>query len=147
MLLIQQIKKDQLTARKNKQSVESTILTTLLGEACAVGKNNGNRESTDAEVVAVVKKFIKNNTDLMKLVDSESSVYFVARDENMFLSQYVPTQLAEDELRSLVQKRIITLDEITPRLMGKIMAWLKENHDGQYDGKLASKVVRELLNG
>lgn len=147
MLLIQQIKKDQLTARKNKKTAESTILTTLLGEAGMIGKNNGNRESTDNEVIAVVKKFIKNNTELMKLTSDESSAYLTARDENVFLSKYVPTQLAEEELRSLVQKRLCNLDEISPKLMGKIMSWLKENHDGQYDGQLASKVVKELLNG
>lgn len=147
MSLIQQIKKDQLTARKAKQSYQAIRLTTLIGEAEMIGKNAGNRETTDDEVVVVIKKFIKNNLELINVVDPTSDGFADAIKENELLSAYLPTQMSEDEIKTAVQKRIITLDELSPKLMGKIMAWLKENYAGQYDGKLASKVVKELLNG
>jgi len=147
MSLILQIKKDQLQARKNSQTAEATLLTTLLGEAAMIGKNAGNRETTDEEVVAVIKKFVKNNTELMGYAEAESNAYLSAKDENALLSQYLPSQMTEDELREAVQSRIIALDEISPKLMGSVMKWLKDNYAGQYDGGLASKVVKELLSG
>jgi len=147
MSLLSQIKKDQLQARKNSKTVEATLLTTLIGEAAMIGKNDGNRETTDEEVVAVIKKFVKNNTELMGYAVAESVAYMNARDENDFLSQYLPSQMTEDEIRAAVQKRIVTLDEISPKLMGSVMKWLKDNYAGQYDGGLASKVVKELLSG
>jgi len=58
MTLMEQIKTAQVTARKTGAQ-EASLLTTLLGEAAMVGKN-ANRETTDQEVVAVVKKFVKN---------------------------------------------------------------------------------------
>ncbi len=146
MSLIQQIKKDQLRARKNKNTTESTILTTLIGESEAIGKNNGNRESTDNEVVVVIKKFIKNNLELINLVKPESDRCKAAICENKLLTNYIPTQLVEAELRTIIQKRISTLSDISPKLMGKTMTWLKENYTDQYDGKLASKVVKDLLS-
>lgn len=58
-MLIVKIKHDQLVARKNRDQIESTLLTTLIGEADMVGKNNGNRDPFDEEVISVVKKFLK----------------------------------------------------------------------------------------
>jgi len=146
MSLIKDIKSDQLYSRKNKQASNATLLTTLIGEAEMIGKNNGNRETTDAEVVAVIKKFIKNNQELMSVVNPESSGFNDAKIENDILTNYLPTQLTETELRSVVQKRIATLENISPKIMGKIMAWLKETYNGQYDGRMASTIVKELLS-
>ena len=50
-MLINQIKSDALEARKARQTNTATLLTTLYSEASMVGKNDGNRESTDAEVL------------------------------------------------------------------------------------------------
>jgi len=147
MSLLQQIKKDQIHARK-EEPWNAPLLTTLLSEAAMVGKNDGNRESTDEEVIAIVKKFIKGSEELMNAVkDPECIPYQTAREEIKILSQYLPVQMTEEEIREAVQLCIATLDELSPQLMGKIMGWLKEKYEGRYDGKLASKIVKELLNG
>lgn len=146
MSLIQEIKQNQLIARKAKQISEARLLTTLLGEAAMVGKTAGNRESTDDEVVAVIKKFIKNNNEVMVVSESKSETYMNAIIETDILTQYLPTQMTEEELRLVIQKRIATLEEISPKLMGKVMGWLKQNHNGQYDGKMASNIVKDLLH-
>ena len=112
-----------------------------------IGKNDGNRESTDDEVIGVIKKFIKNNTELMNVVNPETDGFADAKHENEFLTQYLPTQMTEEDLREAIQARIRTLDEISPKIMGLLMKWLKDNYSGQYDGKMASKIVGELLRG
>jgi uncharacterized protein YqeY len=147
MSLLSEIKKDQLQARKNKKTTEATLLTTLIGEASMIGKNAGNRETTDYEVVAIIKKFIKNNTELMSVAHQDSIAYGLAKDESEFLTQYLPVQMTEEDLREAVQSRIRTLDDISPKIMGLLMKWLKDNYSGQYDGKMASKIVGELLRG
>ena len=59
-MLLETINQDRNEARKMKYTATATLLTTLYSEAQMVGKNDGNRETTDAEVVAVIKKFVKN---------------------------------------------------------------------------------------
>lgn len=145
MSLLPMIRRDQIQARKNRDT-SATLLTTLLSEAGIVGKNDGGRESTDAEVVAVVKKFIKNNNEMMSLVNKESYAFLTAKIENALLEQYLPSQLSEDELNSLIQHQIDELIDVNPRAMGSIMKFLKENYTNQYDGGLASKLIREALN-
>lgn len=146
MSLIEKIRNDQLLSRKNN-SPDSSLLTTLLSEASMVGKNNGNRESTDEEVINVIKKFIKNNKELMSSVNEDSIAYQKAKQEIELLSSYLPQQMTEDEIKKAVQQKICTLEDISPKLMGNIMKWLKENYSGQYDGAVASKIVKELLKG
>lgn len=146
MSLLKSIKDNQLQARKNKKKELSTSLTTLLGEAAMVGKNNGDRESTDEEVIIVIKKFIKNNEEVIKFADIESKVYINALEENVCLTRYLPDQLTESEISNIVLQYIEGLDE-TPSNMGEIMRFLKENYAGKYNGKDASNIVKELLNG
>ena len=75
-MLIEKIKHDQLVARKNRSTVESTLLTTLIGEADMVGKNNGNRDPFDEEVISVVKKFLKGVNETIDIL-SRSGLYII----------------------------------------------------------------------
>ena len=141
-MLIDQIKQDQITARKNKDVVASSLLTTLLAEASIVGKNQ-NRQSTDQEVIAVVKKFIKNNTDFINNINDLHQEYSKLVAEKAILETYLPTQLSESELKTLV---ITYKTENTNVNVGSVMKYMKENYDGQYDGKTLSSIVKEILS-
>lgn len=145
MTLIADVKIAQVQARKNKHTEAAASLTTLLGEAEAVGKNAGNRAPTDQEVVAVVKKFIKNIDETLGVVQPDTDAYAQFQREKILLSQFLPKQLSEDELR-VVMAELVTKHNIQgPKGMGVLMKELKAGHDGTYDGSLASKLAKEIL--
>jgi len=137
MSLLQRIKSDQLTSRKAKDKFKSSLLTTLLSECAQPGLNDGRRESTDAEVIAVVKKFIKN----MKL--SLDVKYTEAiHSEMCIVNEYLPVQLSKDDMVDIVEGYL----KANPLAkMGEIMRRFKIGHDGQYDGGMLSSVVRALV--
>jgi uncharacterized protein YqeY len=145
MPLMQQIRDKQLAARKSGNA-EAVLYTTLLGEAAMIGKNDGNRETSDDEVVAVVKKFIKNINDTISLLsDPTSNAPANQREllvaERTCLEQFLPLQLTENALEHFVRVQVAS----GVSNMGAIMAALKSSHAGQYDGKLASTVVKRVL--
>lgn len=144
MSLLQTIKADQLAARKNRESIKASLLTTLLGEAQSIGKNDGNRESTDAEVIAVIKKFVKNIGEVVKVTSSDSDAHQTALTEKNILESYLPSQLTGDALTRIICD---IAEQIGPSKsnMGKIMSKLKSEFDGQYDGAEASAIVRSIL--
>jgi len=146
MSLLNRIKSNQLQARKNKKKSLSTSLTTLLGEAAMMGKNNGDRESTDEEVIVVIKKFIKNNDEVIKITDAKSKAHKNAVEENLCLTVYLPDQLNEDQISDIVAKCIENLNDTSSNTMGEVMRFLKENYAGKYNGKQASRIVRELID-
>lgn len=143
-MLIDQIKKDSLVARKARETDKATLLTTLYSEAFMKGKNN-NRESTDIEVVETVKKFIKNLNDTISNVQLSEQRQYEMECEIDILSVYLPKQLSEEELSVIIDNAIEDYKYSSMRDMGKIMGFLKEAYDGQFDGATASKIVRELL--
>ena len=145
MSLLQQIKGAQLIARKSKATLAAALLTTLIGEAEMIGKNAGNRETTDAEVVAVIKKFIKNIDETLEALKFSSDGRVQdANLEKRILETFLPKQLSEDELRKIVED-IKSEINATQKDMGKVMGLLKARHDGLYDGKLASTLVKNVL--
>jgi len=151
MSLISQIKAAQVRARIER-SVSASILTTLLGEAEMIGKNAGNRETTDEEVIGVAKKFIKNIDETIAVVeradvtDATTSVLTAIRNERAVVEQFLPSQMNDDQLRTAIQDvigGIKTAGEVPN--MGVVMKVLKQRFDGQYDGKAASTITKEEL--
>lgn len=140
MSLYQKIKSDQLLARKARDGVAIALLTTLMGEAAMPGKNDGNRESTDAEVIATVKKFIKNIDGLPAAAVTDAS-----KAERVILKGYLPKQLTEAELKEVIATTVALCSVSGPAKMGDIMKVLKETLDGQYDGAMASRLIKEVL--
>ena len=135
MTLMEQIKTLQVSARKSGNHVEASLLTTLLGESAMVGKNAG-RDTNDAEVVAVVKKFVKNIDETITALSSRNQDASVFLTERKVLEQFLPLQLTELALKSIAIKFTSLPD---------FMKFLKENHAGQYDGKLASTVAKSVF--
>ena len=144
MSLLHKIKDDSLAARKDRDVIKSALLTTLYSEAAMVGKNNGNHETTDAEVIAVVKKFIKGNDEVIQNVTDQAR-HEIALQEKALLLAYLPKQLSDDELRVIVGALVETLTDRSIKQTGKIMAELKAKYSGQYDGAAASKIIKEFL--
>ena len=147
MTLIHKITEDRLFHRK--QGVQhpehkdiATILTTLLGEISIIGKNDGNRDTTDEESVKVIQKFIKgveDNRIYRPLTDNEIL-------EVTLYKAYLPEMLAADVLTAFVQGYLDEADDqYSMKMMGTIITELKNNFPGQIDGKLASTIVRQQL--
>lgn len=147
MSLLVKIKSAQLQARKDRNTVAANLLTTLIGEAEAIGKNAGNRDTTDLEVVAVIKKFIKNINELVGVLQPGQSDIAIAQanTEKTLLEQYLPTQLSGEELKAVLVMISTELGAHTLRDMGRIMKVLKERYDGQYDGAAASTLIKVVL--
>jgi len=144
-MLIDIIKDQQVQARRDRDADLAQLLTTFYSEAAMIGKNDGGRDTTDNEVIALAKKFINNAKEVMDNLDATDVRYTNADYEIGTLSNYLPTQLSEQEIRSAVEVIIDAKDLSTMKDMGVIMKELKSTFDGQYDGKVASQIIKELL--
>jgi uncharacterized protein YqeY len=146
MSLLAQIKQDQLAARKAKETAKAALLTTLIGEVEMVGKNDGNREVTDVEVVAMVKKFLKNVNETLKALGGiEGGIAMQYMAESQILESYLPKQFTEDQLTNILGSIKVEISA-GPKDMGKMLGLLKNRFDGQYDGRLASTVAKSLIS-
>ena len=144
--MINELKKMMMKAKLEKDKIKSNLLSTLVGEAVMVGKNDGNRETTEQEVLDLTKKFLKGVNENLKLLEEAGKDVAATLHEKEILESLLPKQMSESELISAVEKIIETLPEKSMKMMGKIMGDLKTKYNGQFDGKMASDIVKKCLN-
>lgn len=132
-MLIDQVKAARMTAMKARDAAARSILTTLLGELESIAKRDQAGVSDDM-VIRTCKKFIVGNLETIKLGGDADKL----EAENVILRGFIPKQLTSDELRAI----IVAMNATN---IGKIMQQLKAAHDGEYDGKMASSIARDVL--
>lgn len=142
MTTLEKIRRDMLASRKARDPIASTLVT-LAGEIQAKEKTfSPARPIEDVEVLAIVRKFIKGAKETETLLQSSGDIdrLNVARAEIVILEAYLPKQLTEDGLRAFAEEKAKAGAK-----MGDIMKALKDEYPGQYDGRLASQVVKSVI--
>jgi uncharacterized protein YqeY len=147
--MMKQLQNDQLTARKERNSMKATLLTTLVGEAIKVGKDDGNRESTDEEVMKTIRKFANNAKDNIRDYGKVGKADAVEQmqKELEILSSYLPAQVDEDAVRAFIaevmqEKRLAK----APSSMKIIMAELSTKFGDSLDKKVGSAIAKEMVS-
>ena len=130
MSIIEKISKDFMSAYKDKDMEKKNFLGVIKTE---VTKETKTPE--DNYVVGKLKSMVKNAQSTNSLTEYELNI----------INDYLPTQMTEDVLRETIGNFITKEDLSTMKDMGKIMGYLKSNFEGEYDGKLASTIIKELL--
>ena len=148
-MIVNQLKQDQLQARKDRDTNLATFLTTVFAEVVSVGKNDGNRETTDQETIAVLKKYIKRAEEMKTILEDRGLLIGVeikaANFEIKVINHYLPKQLSEDDLNVVIAQIIEAREFSSMQDMGKTMQALKAMYEGTYDGATAVDIVRQQL--
>lgn len=142
-MILEKIKKQQLQARKEKSPIVGA-LTALMSEVAIVGKNNGNRETTDEEAVKVIKKFIKGINETIDLIKDPEKLKLLEMELEIYNS-FLPQIMNELETRTAVEKIINALPEKSPKAMGQVMGTISKEYGSLIDRGLASQIVKEML--
>lgn len=142
MSILTQIRADAVAARKARDP-KASVLVTLIGEVDTRTKTlSPAREMTDDEVVAVVKKFIKNAEETLTALKpgQHDEAIAKAKAEVMALTAYLPQQMSEAEIEAFARQKAAEGSNL-----GAIMADLKAQFAGKYDGKAASGIVKRAV--
>ncbi len=109
---------------------------------------DSKQELSDDEVLNVVSKEVKMRRDSIEEFTKGNRLDLVEslEQEIDILMKYLPEQLNETEVRTLVEQAVAEAKAVSPKDMGKVMAVLMPKVKGRADGKLVNTIVRELLN-
>mgnify|MGYP001181208273 FL=1 len=101
----------------------------------------------DQEVISILQRMIKQRKDSSNQFKSAGRDELAQKEEREIktLSEFLPEQLSEEEIKDLVIKSIIDLNAETPKDIGKVMGFLKSNLQVKADMSLVSKLVKENL--
>jgi uncharacterized protein YqeY len=138
MTVVEKLKAESMRLRKERNSIAPSIQFAL-SEIEKVGKNAGNRVTTDDEAIRVVQKLIATIDENIRVtLDDTRRVAF--EQERAVLNSALPQMVNEADVR----KFLATLG--TPANKGVVMKALKEKYGALVDMKQAGAVATEMFN-
>jgi uncharacterized protein YqeY len=107
------------------------------------------KELTDADVVAVIEKMIKQRRESIAQYEqaSRKDLADVEKFELQLLSGYLPQQMSEAEISQAVDAAVAETKPGGIKDMGKVMAVLKPRLAGKADMGKVSALVKTKLSG
>ena len=149
MNLPDRILEDYKSALKNGDATRKTTLSGLRAafKSAEIDARGTDKVVDDTTFGAVIEKEAKKRRESIEEFDkaNRSDLADKERAELEVLQTYLPEQMSEDELQTLVDQAIAQTGAQSPKEMGKVMGVLVPQIAGRADGKLASKLVREAL--
>lgn len=140
-MIYQQLKEANVAALKNHDANARAILSVLLNKIklVEIEKRTANADLTDADVVAVLQKTLKE-------LDEERQAFERAgRTENVqalnaqiaFVSAYLPKMMTDEEIRA----EILALSD---KSVPPVMKHFKANFAGKCDMRRVQEVLKSL---
>ena len=162
MSLREKIQTDIRKAMQEKNAVRVSVLRMVMAAVFNKEKEKRNKLSkggeepgkldelsqlTDDEVMEVISSEAKKRKDSIEQYTKGDRKDLAEKEEQelKLLSEYMPEQMSEDEVRKIVKQKIeemsISGSQETGKLMGAIMPQLK----GKVDGNVVGKIVQEEI--
>ena len=106
-------------------------------------------ELEDEQVIQILQRMIKQRKDSYSQFSDAGRNELAEKEQKEIdiLSEFLPEQLSEEELSSMVLEVIKETGAEGPQDMGKVMGSLKQRIQGNADMGLVSKIVKETLTG
>ena len=103
---------------------------------------------TDEDSIRIIQRMIKQRKESMsQFIDAGRNELAEKEEAEMtILKEFLPEQLSEEEITSIVLEVISETGSTEPADMGKVMGALKSKIQGNADMGLVSKIVKENLS-
>lgn len=143
----ERLQDDWKEALKARDKFRSSVLSTTKSAILLVEKNEGI-ELEDEKVIEILAKEIKQRKEAMLEFEKGNRQDLVdqSQSEIEILLNYLPQQLSEEEIKSIIKEAALEVGANSIKEMGKVMAKVRPAVVGRADGKLVSQFVKEYLN-
>jgi len=142
MPIVQQLKTESLRLRKERNPIAASI-TFVLSEIERVGKNNGNRATTEDEAVKVVQKVIATLRDNLKydITDSDAEAM---RMQIQILESVLPAMASDEEIMNVLRPIMTGKTAETMPKKGEIMKVVRDAFGATVDMKRVGQLLQEI---
>lgn len=140
-MILDEIKKANMIALKEKNQTARAIYSIVMTKAMleTVKKREKNEELTDADMVAIIQKTIKELTDEAESYKTAGKLEQAAEVEQqkVVIEKYLPKMLSEEEIYDI----IAALEDKT---IPSVMKHFKANYAGKVDMAKVSATLKKF---
>jgi uncharacterized protein YqeY len=148
MALKEKLREDMVTAMKAKDELRLStlrmVLSAITNEEVA-GK--AARELSDDDVLKVVAREAKKRREAAEAFDGADRAALADKEraEVAILETYLPAQLGDEEIATIVRDTIASTGASGPQAMGQVMKVVQPQIAGRAEGgRVAAEVKRQL---
>ena len=151
MSLKQQIESKLNEALKAKDKNTYPTLRPMVSaikDAEIAGRSKGQKEVADSEVIAILKKMIKQRNESCEVYRKAGRKELLESEtrEIEVINVFLPKQLSEEETKKICQETVKNVGATSMKDMGKVMGALKSKYADTIDFSKVSSIIKELLN-
>ena len=149
MSLLEQINADIKAAMLAKEKEKLEALRAVKSALLLAGTEKGaGGEITEDVEVKMLQKLVKQRKEAAEIYLAQGRKDLA--DPELFqagiIEKYLPAQMSEEEVKTVIQKIIAQTGASSPSDIGKVMGPAMAQLSGKADGKLISSLVKQLLS-
>ena len=147
MSLKEKINEDLKVAIKSRNELRIETIRSIRAEILKMDKSGMNREMTEEEEIALLKKQAKMRKESIELFEKAGRMELVEHEKAQLkiIEEYLPQEASEEEVSKIVSDIISKMGEVTDKDFGKVMGSVMKELKGKADGKLVQTVVKSKL--
>tara|TARA_B100001564_G_C20111133_1_gene433613 strand:- start:22 stop:477 length:456 start_codon:yes stop_codon:yes gene_type:complete len=134
---------------KNVVAVKTLrLIIAAIKDRDIVVRSSGNKTGIDdSEIISLLKKMIKQREESIILYKKGKRDDLVKNEENEIniISKFLPAQLTESEVKSIVIEVIKKENAKSIKDMGKVINAIKQDYPNNIDFSFASKIIKDML--
>jgi len=139
------IKQAMLARDKRKLEALRAIKAGLLLEK--TGKDVSGGEIPESVEMKLLQKLVKQRKESATIYRDKNRIEMAEEEEYQagIIEKYLPEQMAEEEIESIIQQIIEETGAATMKDMGRVMGMAAKQLAGKADNKLISGIVKQKL--
>lgn len=148
MSLEEQLNQDLKQAMRNKEKLRLSVIrmvkSSLQNEAIHLGVNS----LSEAAELTILARELKQRNDSLQEVTALGRTDLIENLEKEIdiLHDYMPQQLSDEELQTLIKNTISELGVTSKKDFGKVMGVLMPKVKGKADGSKVQQLVQQQLS-
>ena len=150
-MLRKQISVSLQEALKSKNQIKTSTLRLILAalkDRDIAERSKGNVGGLDDDsILKLLQSMIRQRKESIEFYEKGNRLELAnkEREEIAYIADFLPKQLSEDEVKTIVKSTISELGAKDVRDMGKVMLFLREKYSNQMDLNIAGKFLKERL--
>jgi uncharacterized protein YqeY len=139
-MIIDEIKKQNMIALKNKDKLARSIYSVLLNKhsLLEMQKKQAGEQMQDADTIKLIQKVSKElneEAENYKKADKTDDYENILKQQSL-LDEYLPKMLSEEEIKNII-------NSLEDKSIGAVMKYFKQNYAGKCDMGMVNKVLRQ----
>ncbi len=146
MTLKERLQNETTAAMRSGDALRRDVLRMAHSAAYNLEKKQG-RPLTEDEFVAVLGREVKTRRESVEAFRAGGREDLASKEEAeiAILATFLPAQLGDAELETLVAEAVAATGAASARDLGRVMGWLAPRTRGRADGKRTSELVAQAL--